>query len=442
MSDNNKQEWVLAAAIPFAELKGRDLEECVYWLLDAMGAKDLEWRIGGAGGGAADGGRDLEAYLFEPDDDGELRRQKWWVECKGRKGTVEPDEVKAAVNNALAYEELDRLIIATNTQFSNPTRDWVKEWQKKHAAPKIQLWDRTHLERYLSRHPDVVLRLFSEALSIQGRFQAMENRFWNKLEFVPPKTMVDLWKDRRTLDVTAMGMFAAIANEFANGDIARRPWGAAMDLCSAVAVLTSGLHNAGYLLFRSSRAGIDQRILIRVFAYMILVVLELLSVDDVSRLVVDSLSHSDTEPLPEEVQEMLLMPILDQVLSEMQDVCSDDCRRIVAFSRNTLVGERDEIKTYWLRFEANGIKEENDTRSLRMERHDGTCVVGFPVGKDHGCPLYEIEPSIRNVSELMAIIERVASFRKDQAKTQRKAEEASRALTKSAKTAEHPKLNQ
>ena len=29
---------------PFAELKGRDLEECVYWLLDGMGTKDLDWR--------------------------------------------------------------------------------------------------------------------------------------------------------------------------------------------------------------------------------------------------------------------------------------------------------------------------------------------------------------------------------------------------------------
>jgi hypothetical protein len=51
--------WLLPAEIPFADLKARDLEECVYWLLDAMGAKDLEWRLGGAGGGAADGGRDL-----------------------------------------------------------------------------------------------------------------------------------------------------------------------------------------------------------------------------------------------------------------------------------------------------------------------------------------------------------------------------------------------
>ena len=74
-SDVNR-EWVLPAAIPFADLKGRDLEECVDWLLDAMGAKDLEWRTGGSGGGAADGGRDLEAHFYTPTADSELERHK------------------------------------------------------------------------------------------------------------------------------------------------------------------------------------------------------------------------------------------------------------------------------------------------------------------------------------------------------------------------------
>lgn len=84
------KEWVLPASIPFADLKGRDLEECVYWLLDSMGAKDLEWRSGGSGGGAADGGRDLEAHFYVNTIDGELEAQKWWIECKGRAGTVAP----------------------------------------------------------------------------------------------------------------------------------------------------------------------------------------------------------------------------------------------------------------------------------------------------------------------------------------------------------------
>jgi hypothetical protein len=48
MTDESAKEWVLPASIPFADLKRKDLEECIYWLFDAVGAKDLEWRIGAA----------------------------------------------------------------------------------------------------------------------------------------------------------------------------------------------------------------------------------------------------------------------------------------------------------------------------------------------------------------------------------------------------------
>jgi hypothetical protein len=79
MANEPLKDWVLPASIPFDAMKGRDLEECVYWLLDAMGAKDLEWRTGGKGGGAADGGRDLEANFYTPGVDGEVEAKKWWI---------------------------------------------------------------------------------------------------------------------------------------------------------------------------------------------------------------------------------------------------------------------------------------------------------------------------------------------------------------------------
>lgn len=425
MVDHTPHEWVLPAAIPFSDLKGKDLEECVYWLLDAMGAKDLEWRTGGSGGGAADGGRDLEAHFFEPDDEGELKQQRWWIECKGRTGTVEPYEVKSAVNNALAYDGIDRLIIATNTQFSNPTRDWVKEWQRKHPSPKVQLWDQTHLERYLSHHPDVVLRLFSEALSIHGRFLAMESRFWNKLEFVPPQTLIDLWKERHSIDMNSTLMFAAIANEFAGGNIAQRPWGAALDGRAAVHVLAIGLYNIAYLVLRSVRAGVDQQILYRTLAYLLLIVLSFLPADTTAHLMINSLSGGETHRLPEEALRMFLKPIMNQLLSEMRDVCSDSCERISTFNRSALMKDRDEVETYWLRLELDGSDAAAETRNLILERQDAPCAVGFSVNKDHGCPLFEFEASYEDVSDFMSMIQRVAAFRRSEATTKRKRMNAS-----------------
>lgn len=424
MTTEPAKEWILPAAIPFEDLKAKGLEECVYWLLDAMGAKDLEWRVGGTGGGAPDGGRDLEAHLYSPDEDGEISEQRWWVECKGRTGTVEKSEVQEAVNNALAYDGLDRLVIATNTQFSNPTIDWVKEWQKKFAKPTVYLWDKAHLERYLSRHPEVVLRLFSEALSIDGRLQALESRFWNKLEFVTARTLSDLWKEREDLSVTHMGLFALIANEFANGEISERAWGASFDAESVIETLSLGLQNVPYLMLRSAKAGTDQTILYRAFGYLIFAALDALPADDVASIIDQSLTRGGEIDFPDDVHEYLLMPIIDQLLSEMQDVCSEDCRRMSRGMRRALTKDNDEIANYWLRFEPRDLKQDEDRRYLLIESYRDPCAVGFNVDEDNGCPLFAFEPTTKNTSELLTIIKRVAAFRKAEAAEKRSKEAA------------------
>jgi len=427
MPDKPTTDWVLPASIPFAELKRKDLEECVYWLFDAMGAKDLEWRTGGSGDGAPDGGRDLEAKFYTPGADSEIESQTWWIECKGRKGTVEPSEVQSAIVNAQAKNGLDYLVIATNTQFSNPTRDWAKEWGQKNPRPKIKLWDSAHLERLLSRYPEVVLRLFSEALSLDGRFKAMESRFWNKLEFVVPKTLSDLWKARKETEFTARGIFAAIANEFANGDITHRSWAAHLSGESLLDALGVGLVNTSYLAMRSYKNGIDQKPITRALAYLILCALEILPSEAVAQFVTRNVYRDGTDTLPDNVKDFLLMPIVDQLLSEIQDICTSDCRRIISIRRKELTEDNDEVDTYWLRFEPSGIEEDcEEKRYLRIESTNELCKVGFPVDKDNGCPLFRIEPAANNVDDLLAVIKRVAAYRKGQAadERQRKAKQS------------------
>lgn len=408
-------EWLLPTSIPFDTLKAKELEECVYWLMDALGAKDLEWRVGGRGGGATDGGRDLEAYFYTPGADGEIERQTWWIDCKGRKETVEPDAVKSVVTNAEAYAAVDYIVIVTNTHFSNPTRDWVKEWQKKHSKPKVKLWDCTQLERLLSQHPEVVLRLFSEALSLQGQLQSLENRFWNKFEFVGPKTLIDLWKCRKEVELSEMAIFAIIINEFANGDIVRRPWGAVLGPKLLLKTLVIGLFNLGYLAMRGHIVGISERLLARTFTYLILCMLDILPPNEVAELIMTGINRGEEVDMPEYVQELLLGPIADQMLSEMQDVCASDCKRITAFDRSTLVENKDAIDNYWSRFHDNGANEPAEKMTVLLEKLDEHCKVGFSVDKNNHCPLFQIQATPKNISEFMGIIFRVAAFRKKQA---------------------------
>jgi hypothetical protein len=387
-----------------------------------MGAKDLEWRTGGSGGGGPDGGRDLEAQFYLPGVDGELEAQKWWIECKGRAGTVEPDEVKSAVINAMAMDRLECVVIATNAQFSNPTRDWVKQWQLTHSRPKVKLWDHAQLERYLSQHPEVVLRLFSEALSLDGRFKAMESRFWNKLEFATPKSLIDLWDARKQVDITSLGLFAAIANEFGNGNISHRPWAAFITPESILQVLNDSLGSFPYLINRCIIAGADQEAIIRAFAYLILAALDTSSAECVTTLISELFGRSGEVQFHQKLFEVLLMPIATQLLSEMQDVCSSDCARMMSCDRRTLHHDKDEVVDYWLRLEDHSHDEpERPRRLLRIEARHESCVVGFPVDEDNYCPLFDAEPTVKNLGDLMAVIERVATFRKAEAAEKRKA---------------------
>lgn len=418
-----KKDWVLPASIPFADLKSKDLEECVYWLLDAMGGKDLVWRKGGKGDGASDGGRDLEATFYVSSADGKINAQQWWIECKGRKGTVEADAVKTAIINAMARKELAQIVMATNTQFSNPTRDWVGEWQMKHPLPRVMLWDQVTLERYLSDHPQVVLRLFSQALSPEGRARAMESRFWNKLEYVPIKILTDLWKDKENFPIEGMAVFAAIVNEFAHGDITRRPWGAAISPITVIQLLVLGLENVSYLVLRSIKAGTEMQPIVRTIVYLILLALEKLPPDVVTSVIEESIYRGKKAEWPDEARELVLMPIADQLLSEMEDVCTADCQRLIGRERRALVKDKDELDTYWSRFDAKGLPDDGTHAYVWLEKDDGPCAVGFKVDAEHGCPLIHFRPKTDNLEALLKIVKRVAAFRKNQAENKRATEQ-------------------
>lgn len=120
---------------------------------------------------------------------------------------------------------------------------------------------------------------------------------------------------------------------------------------------------------------------------------------------------------PKDVQEFLLLPIINQLISEMQDVCSENCTRISSGTRNTLTEDKDEVDSYWMRLEPAGMIEPEERQSIQLERFDAPCDVGFKVDKDNHCPLYAFEPTTENNAEFLEIIKHVATFRKAEAAT-------------------------
>jgi len=405
-------ELILPTEIPWEDLGGRHLEECLYWLMHALGAKDLEWRLGGSGESATDGGRDLEARFFVPGPDGEITHQKWWLEAKGRSVTVEPAVVKSVVLNASGRADLDVLIVATNTTFSNPTRDWVATWQLDHRRPLVRLWDRHHLERLLTQHPEVVIRLFSRALSPQGKLDFVRARFWNFTAYAGQPMLEDLWHHRDKLTWSDDALVATLMSECANGSIDVRPWALTVPPERRLRLFLSSLLNIYYFASRASDAGVAIEPYVNGTAYLLLACLHALDATRVLQVIESAWRHDgeyDAEA-HDKMRHDAMSTVLDCLFAQLADVCTSDCRRVA--SDPSLLSDH-EIKAYWSRLKLPVERDETDKEwHLTMESLRRRCKVGFKLSRKVTCPLVLTNRErVLNLEQQLATLQTVARAR-------------------------------
>jgi hypothetical protein len=379
---------VIPTAIPFDRLRSRELEECVYWLLDSMGAKELEWRLGSEDSPTADQGRDIEARFSMSSPDADVVLQRWWVECKGRKGTVEAGAVQRSLNNVTASSDIDVFVIVTNSRFSNPTRNWVKQWAKSHRLPTVKLWDKTDLERLLCRHPAAVLRVFSEALTPQGRLVVLRERFWQHTTYATEDHLKQLWQRIEELEWGTESVLAVVASEFANGSISRRPWLVRLECGDLLMFLRFGLANVLSFCLRAQQAGVDQDPYLDAMGYLLLRTLARYSNEQVLSVLGDFMDAP--KKAKRVMQGVVLAPLLHRLLMGVTDACTRDCVRVSTDLR--LLAE-DEAEYYWgrLRESATAGREQTDKLIVTFEDHRKPCKVGFAVDKTHRCPLLTLD---------------------------------------------------
>jgi len=399
---------ILPSEIPWAEIKGSSLEELLYWLFDSMGAKELEWRIGGKGSGTADQGRDLELVFFTPSPDGTLTKQTWWVEAKGRSGTVEPSEVHEAVLNAAGKNNVEVLVIATNTNFSNPTRDWVKDWQRNNRRPVIKLWERTELENLCSKNPLAVIRLHSKALSSQGRLEVVSAKLWDYATYSDEPTLMSLWKQRDSITIDERSLLALAASESANGDLGVRSWALLAPDATLAASLCTALINSLYLAFRAGEHGVRQEPLLRAISYLILIATQRLGNEAVASLLANVWDDVEGWSYPDKVREFILEPVFDTLQAELRDVCSSKCRRV---STEPVLLQDIEIEGYWRRLSLRSESEAEvePKRILTIEAKFEPCQVGLSM--EGGCPLCNVEKPHTAINEFLEVAGRVVKFR-------------------------------
>lgn len=392
---------------------GSQLEELLFGLLEAMGATELVWRAGTTNGvSAPDGGRDLEATFVHPTPDGELERSLWWIESKGRDSTVAKADVVASVMNAAGTPDLDVLVFCTNSRFSNPTRDWVSEWQKNHPRPKIRLWDRDRLIRLVREHPIVTARVLPEALEDSQRLQLLVDRF-TELGETPNELDLEYFWAHQSVVVGADAHFYAIAmfaySETDHG-LTERPWGSLIPdgMDSARTTLILVLAELPRLIFREKPRPLSNSRVVEIAAYMILQVIIHIPAKLAYKILTNPGQYlKRPHPLADLDDEraagwrdMVTLPMLERIKDELASVCASDCVRVsvdpYAFPP-PLTGER-----YWRRF---GVGKPSDERVLIIQSPDEPCAVGLNLTASTGCPLVEdIELSEKFIEQLQAII--------------------------------------
>lgn len=135
---------------PFSldHLTDTQFEEFCYDLLAELGFTNMSWRKGtGFPSSSADRGRDIECQLIREDVDGDTYLETWFVECKHYKQGVPLDVLQGVLSWATS-ERPDKLLIIASNFLSNPTKDFLRDYQQN-AKPhfKIKCWERPQLEK-------------------------------------------------------------------------------------------------------------------------------------------------------------------------------------------------------------------------------------------------------------------------------------------------------
>jgi hypothetical protein len=371
-------------------MKGHALEELLYWLCEAVGAQDLEWRAGSATGTSRDRGRDLEATFHVSEPGGALRPERWWIQAKGRASTVPAGVIREAVVDAQAHAEVDVLVIATNTRVTNDTRDWVAEFQQKHPRPSVRLWEQPDLERMLVDHPSVVARVTPEALSLAGQLAAASAAYWNRLQLPSHGQLDRFWESRMSLEFATADVIMLIVAEAARGGLMHHPWGADLDVEAVSASLVLAMANLAPLLLRGERIGHDAEPLRLAVAHLAACGLTRLPADLIAQVLDDPWRFLDDDrkldgEAREQVRRFIIKPVIDRLRTYFGSACMTDCVRV----SGELEPEPDAVperRWFELLHSDNERPATHDGRLFMFEELSAPCRAGLPLDEERHCP--------------------------------------------------------
>ena len=370
-------------SLSFADISPAEFENLIFHLVDEMGFSNLVWRKGGEGNSATDGGRDLEAtfWRIEPVTSHEM---KFWYEVKYRTNQLERSQVQKAILDASASQNIDCLVIVTNSTVSNPCLDWIRDFQRKQARPVIAVWQGHDLELILRKNPRTLARFIPTALAFSGRCKVIESRFLNLFLLPSVDELVDLWQQRDSIKSKSFLLLAAALSEAAYGRLEIRPWGMNFSNDVLIETFATGMVNVYPLIHRISTLDRSQEPLIDGLAYLLACVLVRVGPEEATEVLFEPEQYFDKEPLPDEHNFNRLKPVLATLNDQLAMHCSaaNSCSKL--YHRDP-----DHETAFFAQFSHRKTKKED--RFLVLSSHNNDCELGL-VAKGDFCPLPDVLP--------------------------------------------------
>ena len=107
------------------------------------------WRTPGS-----DGGRDIEGFLIVNDPTGFKQVQKWHIECKRYKRTINWQTIWDKLSHADALD-VDVLFLVTNSTPSPKCESRISNWNESRRRPAIRVWKGYNFPKMLYSNVDI-----------------------------------------------------------------------------------------------------------------------------------------------------------------------------------------------------------------------------------------------------------------------------------------------
>ena len=380
----------------------------------------MTWRAGSSAGvNAGDGGRDIELTMYEPGNTGEPRKKRWWVEAKGRSATVKKRLVMEAVYSASAHGEVDNVVVATNSVFANSANDWVREWNRSHRRPKVQLWDRENLATMVRRAPHVAARILPAALGPHDRLRLLIERFHDFGETPSEEDLAFFWA-RPTVIKDFESHAEAVAlmlHADASTNWKVRPWSSLLntDTGSALEILVYCFHGLVWQALRERVRSVSVEREVEVAAHMLVSIIDRVDpvqaaeiADNPFRFLAGADDLAQREEDEHTWRDQVVLAVLHRAQLEMAAICGHDCARVS--TEATAFEPEMNSERYFERFAG---APELDQKWLTITNTRVPCVAGLTLSPSEECLVTrELDASYGPTANYFEDLRKIVQFRR------------------------------